>query len=322
MAAPLAAHQTETPDDSEQRAKAGTKIVLLGTGGGPRLRVDRAQPANLLVVEGTPYLIDCGEGCVTQLRKSGHDPAALGAVFLTHLHLDHSAGTASLGAFRWTLGAQDVLSVFGPPGTAKFLDAGMEYLSLPGSVHATEVRGMGSMKNVIRAQDLSVDSKGAVEIYRDGRVRVQAVNNSHFYHLAKVDAGFGAIRSYSYRIDTSDRSVVFTGDTGPSKALERLAKNTDVLVTEVMDVDGIMAQFEERGGFTAAQLLMIEKQMRAKHLTPEEVAKLATAANVKTVLLTHFTTPDGDKAAVAQITARVRAGFDGEVIAGEDLQAF
>ncbi|MEP3868519.1 MAG: MBL fold metallo-hydrolase [Parasphingorhabdus sp.] len=316
----MAAHQAEAGEASEQAAKPSTQVVLLGTGGGPRLRVDRAQPANLLVVDGTPYLIDCGEGCVTQLVAAGYDPAQLRAVFLTHLHLDHTGGTASLGAFRWTLGASDAVTVYGPPGTQKFLAAGMDYLSLPGSVHASEVRGMGSMRNVIKAQDLGLEGKAALEIFRDDKVRVSAVSNSHFYHLAKADVGFGSIRSYSYRFDTADRSVVFTGDTGPSEAVEKLAKDADVLVTEVMDVAGILEQFKQRGGFSEAQLAMIEKQMRAKHLTPEEVGKLASAAGVKTVVLTHFTTPDGDTAAVANITAKVKASFSGEVIKGEDLQ--
>ena len=69
-------------------------------------------------------------------------------------------------------------------------------------------------------------------IYQDANVKVIAAENSHF-HFAPGSPGYGKYKSYSYRFETPDRVVVFSGDTGPSTALTELAKGADLLVTEV-----------------------------------------------------------------------------------------
>ena len=48
-------------------ANSGTRLITVGTAGGPSPRPARAQSANLLVVNGTPYLIDAGDG-TTRIR--------------------------------------------------------------------------------------------------------------------------------------------------------------------------------------------------------------------------------------------------------------
>jgi ribonuclease BN (tRNA processing enzyme) len=54
---------------------------------------------------------------------------------------------------------------------------------------------------------------------------VTAVENSHFdFHKDR-----GKHKSYSYRFETPDRVIVFTGDTGQSDALTELAKDADLL---------------------------------------------------------------------------------------------
>ena len=299
-------------------ASVDEQLVLLGTAGGPQLHTDRSQPANLIVAGGKPYIFDCGEGCATQLLKAGFNPADVEQAFLTHLHLDHSGGVGALAAFRWTGGASSKLTVFGPPGTGDFVDAALRYFSMPGSVHAREVASLREFGALVAGQDI-VQADGKIfELFKDENVRVRAVENSHFDHLAGVDIGFGSLRSFSYRIDSEARSVVITGDTGPSAALKELASGADILVAEVMDVDGVVAAFRARGDIPEAQLPAIEAQMRAKHLTPEDVGDLARSAGVRKVVLTHFAGVES----VGRMVAAVQAVFHGEVFAGVDLQAF
>ena len=45
-------------------AASGTRLILLGTAGGPGAKVERSGIASLLVVDGTPYLIDSGDGLI------------------------------------------------------------------------------------------------------------------------------------------------------------------------------------------------------------------------------------------------------------------
>src|SRR6185437_1157513 len=63
---------------------ACTRVILLGTGGGPVARRLRSQPANLLIVDGRPYLIDAGEGVVRQLAWGGYQPPQIRTIFITH----------------------------------------------------------------------------------------------------------------------------------------------------------------------------------------------------------------------------------------------
>tara|TARA_R110001599_G_scaffold26544_5_gene93628 strand:+ start:8475 stop:9440 length:966 start_codon:yes stop_codon:yes gene_type:complete len=303
-------------------AAADEQLVLLGTAGGPQLDTDRSQPANLIVAGGKPYIFDCGEGCATQLLKAGFNPAEVEQAFLTHLHLDHSGGVGALAAFRWTGGASTKLTVFGPPGTGDFVDAALRYFSMPGSVHAREVASLREFDALVAGQDI-VQADGKIfELFKDENVRVRAVENSHFDHLAGVDIGFGPLRSFSYRIDSAARSVVITGDTGQSKALQELASGADILVAEVMDVDGVIAAFRARGDIPEAQLPVIEAQMRAKHLTPEDVGDLARSAGVTKVALTHFAGAGQGAESVEKMVTAVQAVFHGEVFAGVDMQAF
>lgn len=78
-----------------------TRIILLGTGGGPIDRKDRAQPATLLVVDGRPYLIDAGAGVVRQIDRAGFQPYRIGHIFFTHYHLDHNSGLPALMSYIW-----------------------------------------------------------------------------------------------------------------------------------------------------------------------------------------------------------------------------
>jgi ribonuclease BN (tRNA processing enzyme) len=84
-----------------QTPTQGTKVITLGTRGGPLPSKDRAQSSNLLVVNGTLYLIDAGGGVTRRIVQSGYDFRKIGEVFITHPHSDHSAGLATLMVSQW-----------------------------------------------------------------------------------------------------------------------------------------------------------------------------------------------------------------------------
>ena len=68
-----------------------TRIVLLGTKGGPRVgEAGRSNPATLLLINDVPYLIDCGYGVTKQLITAGVALNRLRYVFITHHHSDHN----------------------------------------------------------------------------------------------------------------------------------------------------------------------------------------------------------------------------------------
>jgi hypothetical protein len=77
---------------ASQPSKAGTRVITLGTQGGPFPQAHRAQSSNLLLVNGTHYIIDAGDGVARRLAKGKFSIPAIGTIFLTHLHDDHTAG--------------------------------------------------------------------------------------------------------------------------------------------------------------------------------------------------------------------------------------
>jgi ribonuclease BN (tRNA processing enzyme) len=78
-----------------------TRVITLGTQGGPIPRAHRAQSSNLLAVGETPYVIDAGDGVARRLAKAGINAGEIGTIFITHHHDDHTAGLGTLMSAAW-----------------------------------------------------------------------------------------------------------------------------------------------------------------------------------------------------------------------------
>jgi|GEM_PF-3287590 glyoxylase-like metal-dependent hydrolase (beta-lactamase superfamily II) len=71
--------------------RKGTRIILLGTKGGPRVGTSgRSNPSTLLLINNVPYVIDCGYGTSRQLLAAGVPLNGLRYIFITHHHSDHN----------------------------------------------------------------------------------------------------------------------------------------------------------------------------------------------------------------------------------------
>ncbi|MDE2561127.1 MAG: MBL fold metallo-hydrolase [Sphingomonadales bacterium] len=297
------------------------EVVLLGTGGGPIARISRSQPANLLQVGGKTYLIDIGDGTARQIVRSGRTLTSIDAVFITHLHFDHTAGTMGFLALDWPARRRRPVTFYGPPGTDQFVQRTLTALSSGEAIFRPELPDLGPMASVFKGQDFDVTTPR--EVYHDDHVTVTAVENSHYATMHLPVSDHGTDRSYSYRFDMADRSIVFTGDTGPSEAVIKLAKGADVLVSEVIDLPGVLDSLRKRGALTAVNQQPLIDHMEHEHLTPENVGKLAAAAGVREVVLTHFGTSPGDETTRrAYILSEIRKAYAGPVIFGEDLMTF
>jgi len=98
------------------QAKQKTRLVLLGTGGGPRVIPNgRAKPANLVVAAGVPYVVDCGSGVSQQLVRAGVPLDTLRCVFITHHHSDHDLDYGNLIYNAWAWGLRAPVDAYGPP---------------------------------------------------------------------------------------------------------------------------------------------------------------------------------------------------------------
>src|SRR3989454_8731450 len=91
-----------------------TRLIMLGTGGGPRPRRDRAATSHALIVDDVLYAIDCGHPVARQLAAAGVALPALRHVFVTHHHSGHNADYGSLLLLAWASGLRTRVDDWGP----------------------------------------------------------------------------------------------------------------------------------------------------------------------------------------------------------------
>ena len=106
------------PSRSEGQSSK-TRLILLGTGGGPRPRKVSSAPAQVIVANDTAYVIDCGNGVARQLVFAGVPLPKLRHVFITHHHSDHNADYGNLIWLAWAAGLRTRVDTWGPPPLEK-----------------------------------------------------------------------------------------------------------------------------------------------------------------------------------------------------------
>lgn len=307
------------PRVDAQPARSGTRLIILGTKAGPVPVVGRAQTANLLIVNGTYYLIDAGGGVVRRLTRAHIMIRKIGIIFITHAHSDHTGGLPNLLQTAYDENRKQPINIYGPPGTDILVNAIKPYLAVNSDIRLSDGTRVGRAENLLRAHVL-----GTGTVYRDKNVTVKAVENTHF-HFAPGSPAYGRFKSYSYRFETKDRTIVFTGDTGPSAAVTRLAKGADLLVSEVLDPNEARSMRVKNGEWarmSPKQRRGFMRHMRTEHLTPTEVGEMAAKAGVKAVVLTHILTGPNPKKDYARFIKGVKQKFSGPVTVAKDLMQF
>jgi ribonuclease BN (tRNA processing enzyme) len=300
-------------------SKAGTRVITLGTRGGPGPTLGRAQSSNVLIVNGAFYVVDAGEGVTRRLLRAGIAIRDIDNIFITHPHSDHTGGLGGLLSTEYDSNRTKPVNIYGPPGTDAVTNALVQFLTVSADIRISE-----GMRKVFPAKIFFGHDTGTGVIYQDANVKVTAAENSHFNFRDGTPA-YGKYKSYSYRFETADRVVAFSGDTGPSAALDELAKGADLLVTEVISVEEWKDQQVKSGRW---QAMTPEQQTRAlrreveEHITPDEIGKLATRANVKTVVLTHFLPATDPKDGYERLGDEVSKHFSGKVLVAKDLMEF
>lgn len=290
-------------------------FVTLGTNGGPQGEIDRAQPANALLVDDDIYLVDAGDGAAWQLARIGVRLTRLDGLFLSHLHFDHTGGLLAVLGQRAQLNSLDRLPVYGPPGTKTLVDG-----LLAGMQPGLNARA-GANHRAWQANVDVIEMVDGSRLELDGLV-VTAAENSH-YRLVEARDGDEKPVSLSFRFDLEDRSVVYTGDTGPSDNVAQLARGADLLVSEVIDVAAMLSRVRRQAPEMSDEALAsLERHLRAHHLTPQQVGELAARAQVGSVVLTHVSPSIRGEAQASGIVSGVRQVFDGRVILAEDLDRF
>ena len=294
------------PPTGSPESQVVTQIVMLGTGT-PRPDPDRAGPATIIIVNGMPYLIDFGPGVVRRAVAAYNrgvlaiGPAAvnLQRVFVTHLHADHTAGYPDLLLTPWILGRKDPLIIYGPKGLS---DMSQHVLSAWKVDIDSRLGGIDSLPAsgcAVQAHEI-----GAGVFYVDGNIRVTAFRVRH----AGLENAFG------FRIETPDRTIVFSGDTAPTQSLFDNCHGCDVLIHEAYS----QATYDRVAPKWQAY-------RRANHTSSSELAQLANRVRPKLLILTHRVNI-GAAMAMSDpedvLLEEVRCLYKGNVVTGHDLDIF
>lgn len=288
-AAPASA---QTPSDT-------TTLVLLGTGT-PVPDPTAQGPATAITVGDRIFLFDAGAGVMRQMAAAGlpYRGGPLTAVFLTHLHSDHTLGLPDVILTSWVMGRRRPLPVVGPPGTGEMtghlLAAWREDIT---------VRTEGLEHGVPGGERVAVrETKGGV-VYDSAGVRVTAIPVPH---------GNWQL-SLAYRIDAPGRSIVISGDTRPSEALVEAARGVDLLLHEVYPESRLRPEPRPGGDEWVSY-------MRAFHTSDRELGRIAARVRPGLLVLYHVVRMAGTD---EELLAGIRAGgFDGPVAIGKDLERY
>jgi len=302
-----AAAQAKTPETAALQAALknakGTKLVLLGTGGGPVPGRTRHMTSHVMLSNGAAYVVDCGLGVTGQFARTGIPFSELRSIFITHHHPDHNIEYGPLLVIGWMQGMRHNLRAFGPPPLKQLTEDFLRAYRTTIGFWAEDLK----LKPLEMIDVSEVSAAGLVT--QDDTVRVSSIIVEH----PPVKPALG------YRFDFKDRSIAFSGDTAPLDAVAKMAKGADVLVHEAMYVPAVESYTQSRiAQGEPGTLADFMAHMKADHTPVEDAGRIAHEAGVKTLVLSHLT-PAIESVSDETWRAAAAKYFSGEIIVGQDL---
>jgi len=282
-----------------QAAKPRTRVVFLGTKGGPRVGVGPSNPANLVMVNDTPFVIDCGMGVSHQLVSAGVPLESVKYILISHHHSDHNLEYGNLVYNAWATGLSTPIHSFGPKGLEAMTRAYWELNKFDIETRI-EDEGRPDLRKLLIAKDIAEDGV----VLQTPDVKVTAFRTPH----PPITDNF------AYKFETPDGVIVFSSDTAYNPKLAEFAKGADVLVHEALYlpwVDRLVTRV--KNGAT------LKKHLLESHTSTEDVGRIAAAAGVKVLVLSHFVPGDDPLVTDDNWTEDVKKNFSGRIVVAKDL---
>lgn len=270
------------------------RITFLGTSSGTPSRTRNVTSIALqLVQQGVLWLFDCGEGTQHQILRSPLRPSQLERIFFTHMHGDHVFGVMGLLASRsLTAGGTTTVTLYGPPALEDYVRCTLETSSTnlgyplsfvpvttPGQIYEDENLRVvcAPLKHRIKAWGYAVIEKDQPGHFQAEKAKALGLPPGPLYGRLKngetITLPDGRIINGAGLVGPTraGRKVVYCSDTIYTPNAVELARNADVLIHEAtyMQEDVDLAE-------------------RGLHSTATMAARVAKEANVKTLILTHF----------------------------------
>jgi ribonuclease BN (tRNA processing enzyme) len=279
---------------------------MLGTGT-PRPDPARSGPATVIIASGTPYLFDFGPGVIRRAVAAynkgvlaiGPDAINLRTVFLTHLHVDHTAGYPDLILTPWIYGRAAPLEVYGPKGLKDMTKYVLSAWAVDIDNRQTGIDKLPPGGCSVNAHEIEPGI-----FYEDGNIRVTAFPARHA----------GLKNAFGFCIETSDKTIVLSGDTSPTPSMLQHYSGCDVLIHEA---------YSQKTYCKVAPKWQAYR--RANHTSSRELAEIAAQVRPRLLILYHrvnvgasMAMPDPAEAVLDE----VRQLYDGNVVTAHDLDIF
>ena len=256
--------------------------------------VKSAPTAQFLEMEERCFLIDCGEGTQVQLRKAKAKFSKINHIFISHLHGDHVFGLPGLISSFRLLGRETPLHVYGPKGIKEMMETIFRITETHQGFEVVfhELSSKKSEKvfedNRVEVFTIPLDHR----IYCNGYLFKEKPKERHLnmqeiskypeieicdYHNLKrgkdIQLSDGYILKNENLTKPAEPSVsyAFCSDTRYLESIIPIIKNVDVLYHESTFLHDLKKMADYTG-----------------HTTALEAAKIAKKANVKKLILGHF----------------------------------
>ena len=273
------------------------RVTLLGTGT-PAPNPRQFGQSILVEAGGEQLLFDCGRGCSQRLWNIGPEFLKNTThLFFSHLHSDHTTGTAGFFIGGWVLGRDKDLEVFGPK-------KGEELIRYTRMAYEQDV--------ILRVDKQHSNTRQGLD-YRYTEVRDGFVFELNGVKVTAIRVDHGVIEeAFGYRIDYAGRSVVISGDTAYSQNLIENSMGVDVMIHEVMSP--ALEAFIHK--LYSGEKQKIGEDIIALHTLAPDVGRVFTKTGTRFGVFTHL---NNDPAQLPELIKQTRSTWSGPLVVGEDL---
>ncbi len=290
-------------------------IVFLGTGCMQPTKA-RNHAGVLLTFNKENILFDCGEGIQRQMRIAGIKPARITRLCISHWHGDHVFGIPGLLSSMGADQAGQVLQVYGPKGTKKYLDNMFNSFAakeiMPYEVHEVSSGIIFEGEHfILETQPLEHSTPCVGYSFKEkDRLRIDVAKANKLGLegpiLGKLQQGQEVvvkgkkIKAKNVTYGVKGRKVSYVTDTIPCRGAEMLAKNADLFICEGTHLDEIK-----------------EKTEKAKHMTVKQAALIASENNAQKLAITHISQRYKMS---SEIIEEARTYFDNSIVAEDFMK--
>ncbi len=267
------------------------QIEFLGTGS-TTPTPDRNHTSIQLAYGGDRLLFDCGEGTQRQMATAKLSVVKIRAIMLTHLHGDHILGLPGFLLTCRLRSREEPLYIYGPEGTKEMLENIRGMIKFNAYPEFNIVVHEVSDGLVFETEDYSVScfpvdhdvpAVGYVFLEKDRinidekALRALGLEPGPEYRALKkgesVEWDGKTLKPEKFLSASKGLKIVYTGDCTPGQRVLEAAEGADLLIHES----------------TFAQEIR-ENAVKYKHSTAKDAGVMAREANVKQLVITHFST--------------------------------